>query len=57
MLARWAEGASNARATLDAAPWLAPMPPEIGVRTFDVLGEPAGRKRAPPATRSQLEPR
>jgi len=45
MLARWAEGASNARATLEAAPWLAPMPPEIGVRTFDVLGEPAKRKR------------
>ena len=45
MLARWAEGLSNARTTLDAAPWLAPMPPEIGVRTFDVLGEPARRKR------------
>jgi len=50
MLARWAEGASNARATLDAAPWLAPMPPEIGVRTFDVLGEPAKRKPERKAT-------
>jgi len=50
MLARWAEGTSNARATLDAAPWLAPMPPEIGVRTFDVLGEPAKRNRGRTAT-------
>jgi NTE family protein len=51
ILARWAEGLSNARTTLGAAPWLAPMPPEIGVRTFDVLGEPARRKRARTATR------
>jgi NTE family protein len=39
MLARWAQGRSDAEATLRAAPWLAPMPPEIGVRTFDVLGQ------------------
>ena len=46
MRARWAEGLANARATLDASPWLAPMPPEIGVRTFDVLGEPPTGKRS-----------
>jgi NTE family protein len=44
MLARWAEGLSNARTTLDAAPWLAPMPPEVGVRTFDVLVDKIRRK-------------
>ncbi len=37
MEARWAQGFEDARTTLQAAPWLAPMPPEIGTRTFDVL--------------------
>jgi NTE family protein len=49
MLERWAEGLANAKATLDAAPWLAPMPREIGVRTFDVLNDPSGRRRRKPA--------
>ena len=43
MRERWAQGRSDARATLTAAPWLVPMPPEIGARTFDVLGEPKPR--------------
>lgn len=34
---RWARGHADATATLYAAPWLAPMPPEIGARNFDVL--------------------
>ena len=34
---RWAQGLDDARTTLGAAPWLAPMPPELGARTFDVL--------------------
>lgn len=34
---RWAHGLSDARATLRASPWLAPMPREIGVRVFDVM--------------------
>jgi NTE family protein len=34
--ARWAEGLSDARTALLASPWLAPLPPEIGARTFDV---------------------
>jgi hypothetical protein len=30
-------GIGDAQKTLLASPWLAPMPPEIGGRTFDVL--------------------
>lgn len=37
MKSRWAQGVSDARATLLASPWLAPMPHEVGARTFDVL--------------------
>jgi NTE family protein len=33
---RWAQGFSDARTTLLASPWLAPMPREVGARTFDV---------------------
>jgi NTE family protein len=36
METRWAQGLSDARETLMAAPWLEPMPPEVGARTFDV---------------------
>jgi len=36
MEARWAQGLADAQATLTAALWLEPMPPEIGARTFDV---------------------
>jgi NTE family protein len=39
MRARWTQGLSDAQTTLQASPWLAPMPPEIGARTFDVLKE------------------
>ena len=39
MKARWAQGLADAQATLLASPWLAPMPAEIGARTFDVLRE------------------
>jgi NTE family protein len=35
--ARWAQSLADARTTLLASPWLAPMPPEIGAGTFDVL--------------------
>lgn len=37
MLARWKQGQSDAKATLAASPWLAPMPREAGVRVFDVM--------------------
>jgi NTE family protein len=39
MRARWQQGLSDARTTLLASPWLAPMPLEVGARTFDVLKE------------------
>jgi NTE family protein len=39
MRTRWEQGLSDARVALHASPWLAPMPPELGARTFDVLGD------------------
>jgi NTE family protein len=36
MLARWAQGFDDAGASIMAAPWQVPAPPEVGVRTFDV---------------------
>jgi NTE family protein len=42
MKARWAQGFGDAQATLAASPWLAPMPPDIGARTFDILKESHG---------------
>jgi NTE family protein len=38
MAERWEQGLSDAKVTLAAAPWLAPMPHDVGARTFDVLG-------------------
>ncbi|MGC2076926.1 MAG: DUF3734 domain-containing protein [Xanthobacteraceae bacterium] len=37
METRWQQGLSDARTTLHASPWLAPMPKELGVRVFDVI--------------------
>jgi NTE family protein len=37
MRTRWAQGLADAQTTLLASPWLTPMPPEVGARTFDVL--------------------
>jgi NTE family protein len=37
MEARWQQGVSDARSTLDVSPWIAPMPRDIGVRVFDVI--------------------
>ncbi len=37
MEARWARGQADAGTTLRASPWLAPMPPGVGARVFDVL--------------------
>ncbi len=34
---RWAQGRADAEVNLRAAPWLAPHPPELGTRVFDVL--------------------
>ena len=39
MEARWQQGFSDAQTTLNASPWLAAMPKELGVRVFDVIHE------------------
>jgi len=44
MNARWEQGISDARATIRAAPWLAPTPKEVGVRVFDVMHDIFVRK-------------
>jgi len=36
MARRWNQGLDDARATLASAPWLAPAPADVAVRTFDV---------------------
>lgn len=41
---RWAQGLADATATLTAAPWLAPMPPEVGARTFDIRAPSSGKQ-------------
>lgn len=38
---RWDQGRRDALATLAASPWLAPAPPELGARTFDLIGDAA----------------
>jgi NTE family protein len=53
MQARWAQGMADATETLAASPWLAPMPPDVGLRTFDVVGARlAAEKKAASATRA-----
>jgi NTE family protein len=37
MNARWGHGIADASTALQAAPWLAPKPQEVGVRVFDVM--------------------
>jgi hypothetical protein len=46
MALRWQQGVADARATLQASPWLAPMPSELGVRVFDVIHDMLKRKGA-----------
>ena len=53
---RWKQGLDDARTTLASAPWLAPAPPDVAVRTFDVTADkavkapnPAGPKPSPAA--------
>jgi NTE family protein len=38
---RWRQGLNDARATLASAPWLAPAPADVAVRTFDVASDKA----------------
>jgi NTE family protein len=44
---RWQEGLADARTTLQASPWLAPMPSELGVRVFDVIHDILIQNAAP----------
>jgi NTE family protein len=44
---RWQQGLADARTTLQASPWLAPMPGELGVRVFDVIHDILIRNAAP----------
>jgi NTE family protein len=37
MAARWKQGLSDVLIALQATPWLAAMPKELGVRGFDVM--------------------
>jgi NTE family protein len=50
---RWAQGLADARQTLEASPWLAPMPAELGARTFDVA---AAAKRAQTDPKEEADP-
>jgi NTE family protein len=53
---RWQQGLADAQSTLQASPWLAPTPNELGVRVFDVIHEILTRNSAlaerPPSVRS-----
>jgi NTE family protein len=54
MRARWAQGLADATTTLRASPWLAPMPPDVGARTFDVLKDFQSQGLPPRATTAKL---
>ncbi len=47
MEARWREGFDDARATLTASPWLAPVEHDVGVRVFDVVHDRLMRQHKP----------
>ena len=53
---RWQQGLADARTTLQASPWLAPMPSELGVRVFDVMHDiltgDAKRAERPPSEKA-----
>jgi NTE family protein len=51
---RWKHGLSDARATLSSAPWLAPAPPDVAVRTFDVAAKKEVEASNPVAPGSSL---
>ncbi|HYD15415.1 MAG TPA: patatin-like phospholipase family protein [Hyphomicrobium sp.] len=53
---RWQQGLSDARTTLQAAPWLAPTPQDVGVRVFDVMHDIlVGKQKATPQATSPME--
>lgn len=55
MEARWALGLSDSQETLKAAPWLQPMPPEVGARTFDLRAHQSSREGSEEASRETEE--
>jgi NTE family protein len=55
MNARWARGLSDARITLQAAPWLAPKQKEVGVRVFDVMHDILVGKQPQPQAEPPME--
>jgi hypothetical protein len=48
---RWNQGLADARTTLARAPWLAPAPADVAVRTFDV---PAGKVATAPNLKTSV---
>lgn len=53
---RWQQGLSDARTTLQAAPWLASTPQDVGVRVFDVMHDIfVGKSKAMPQATSPME--
>jgi NTE family protein len=53
---RWQQGLSDARTTLEAAPWLAPTPQDVGVRVFDVMHDIlVGKSKVVPQATSPME--
>jgi NTE family protein len=48
---RWQQGLADARTSLQASPWLAPIPGDLGVRVFDVIHDILTGKAAGPGTR------
>ena len=53
MRTRWAQGLSDAQETLRSSPWLAPMPPDVGARTFDVIGRARAAQRNQKAAKAK----
>jgi NTE family protein len=56
MEARWQAGLSDARTTLLASPWLAPIAKDVGVRVFDVMHDILVRHHHAPASEARVIP-
>jgi NTE family protein len=44
---RWNQGLSDARTSIVSAPWLEPAPPEVAVRTFDLVSKARAKAAGP----------
>lgn len=57
MNTRWEQGRSDARTTLQAAPWLRAKPAHVGVRVFDVMhNQLLAKKNADAAAHATIKP-